>query len=75
MAGTYFHLRAVHEQVLCPLGPPYQNSTMSLSETAECGYNPSHREELQMSQEQQLREQSTWNRFLNTPRVNLDFEA
>jgi hypothetical protein len=42
---------------------------------ARSPYNSSHREELQMSEEQQLREQSTWNRFLDTRRVNLDFEA
>jgi hypothetical protein len=46
---------------------------------ARSPYNSSHREELQMSEEmseeQQLREQSAWNRFLDTRRVNLDFEA
>jgi hypothetical protein len=42
---------------------------------ARSPYNSSLREERQMSQEQQLREQSAWNRFLNTPRVELDFEA
>jgi hypothetical protein len=42
---------------------------------ARLPYNPSHREERQMSQEQQLRERSAWNRFLDTRRVELDFEA
>ena len=55
--------------------PLAKNSTMSLSETAECGYSPSHREERQMCQEQHLSEQSAWNRFLDTRRVELDFEA
>jgi hypothetical protein len=55
--------------------PLTKNSTMSLSETAECRYNPSHREERQMGQEQQFREQSAWNRLLDTRWVELDFEA
>ncbi len=38
-------------------------------------YNPSHREERQMSQEQQFTEQSAWNRFLDTRRVEPDFQA
>ena len=42
---------------------------------ARLPYNPSHREERQMSQEQQLREQSAWIRFLDTRRVELDFEV
>ncbi len=46
-----------------------------LRKTARLPYNPSHREERQMSQEQQLRERSAWTRFLDTRRVELDFEA
>ena len=46
-----------------------------LRKTARLPYNLSHREERQMSQEQQLRERSAWTRFLDTRRVELDFEA
>ena len=75
MAGMYFTLEPCMSKCSAYSVPLTKNSTMSLSETAECRYNPSHREELQMSEEQQLREQSAWNRFLNTRRVDLDFEA
>jgi hypothetical protein len=55
MAGTYFTLEPCMSKCSAHSVSLTKNSTMSLSETAECGYNPSHREERHLSQEQQLR--------------------